>query len=226
MWGPFDSAPRRLLNRALDGQESTQQGICRYRDEWYLAYHVPYDDVVPYNDHHRQVAVTRLLIKSDGSLERIDPANDPGVGTPGLTRLTLDAFAARREAAEFQVRYGVEGEPGLSGEYAMNMKNGGYLQFSNMDFGTGARAFRAEMSRITREPGDVLLEIRLDRSSGPRIGSLILGGDRAVSTYSVLTTRLERPVHGVHDLFLMARDRAGTAQGPLVALTWFAFDRR
>jgi arabinoxylan arabinofuranohydrolase len=226
MWGPFDSAPRRLLNRALDGQESTQQGICRYRDEWYLAYHVPYGDVVPYNDHHRQVAMTRLVIKSDGSLEPIDPANDPGVGTPGLTRLTLDAFAPRREAAEFHVRYGVEGEPGLSGEYAMKMKNAGYLQFNNMDFGAGARALRAEVSLLTGDPAGVVLEIRLDRLSGPHIGSLVLAGDRGGSTYSVLTARLERPVIGVHNLILMARDQAGGATGPLLALTWFAFERR
>jgi hypothetical protein len=108
----------------------------------------------------------------------------------------------------------------------MKMKNGGYLQFSNMDFGTGARAFRAEVSLLTMGPPGVVLEIRLDRSSGPRIGSLVLGGDRGVSTYSVLTARLKRSVRGVHNLFLIARDQAGTAQGPLLALTWFAFQRR
>jgi len=37
---------------------------------------------------------------------------------------------------------------------------------------------------------------------------------------------LESSVRGVHNLFLVAREQAGTAQGPLIALTWFAFERR
>src|SRR6202011_1219078 len=91
--------------------------------------------IAPYNDHHRQVAITALTINPDGSLRAVNPDRDPGVGTPGVVSLGLDAFVAHREAAEFHVRIKAEAEPALSGEYQMKMKDGGYLQFHNMDFG-------------------------------------------------------------------------------------------
>jgi arabinoxylan arabinofuranohydrolase len=226
IWGPFDGAPRRLLNRALGGEESTQQGICRYRGELYLAYHVAYEDMAPDGDHHRHAAVTRLSIAHDGSLVPIDPANDPGAGTPGLSELTLDAFAPRREAAEFHVRYGAQAKAGTSGEYLLMFRHGSYLRFNKMDFGNGARAFRAEVSAVVQ--GDLVeLEVRLDRSTGPRVGSLKLRGDREPTTpYTILATKLETPVRGVHDIFLVARAQDETSQAPLFALTWFAFERR
>ena len=141
MFGPFDQeAPRTLIYPSAGGEESVQQGVCEYRGHSYLAYHLPYDNVAPYDDHHRQVAITSLSINPDGSLHPIDPDRDPGVGTPGVTSLNLDAFAPRREAAEFHVRTKAEGEPGLSGEYQMKMKDGGYLRFNRVDFGLGGAA--------------------------------------------------------------------------------------
>ena len=115
MFGPFDAPPQHLIFPAAGGVESVQQGICQYNGKWYVAYHVPYEDVSPYMDHHRQVAVTALTILPDGSLKPIYPARDPGVGTPGVTHLTLDAYAPRREAAEFQVRRYAAGRKGHLG---------------------------------------------------------------------------------------------------------------
>ncbi len=60
MFGPFDAPARHLIYPAAGGVESVQQGVCQYKGKWYIAYHVPYEDLVPHNDHHRQVAVTAL----------------------------------------------------------------------------------------------------------------------------------------------------------------------
>ena len=73
MFGPFDAPAKDLIYPVAGGQESVQQGVCQYRGTWYLAYHVPYYDVMPYNDHHRQVAVTALTILPDGSLRSDSP---------------------------------------------------------------------------------------------------------------------------------------------------------
>ncbi len=70
MFGPFDQEPpKTLIYPSPGGAESTQQGMCVYRGREYLAYHVPYDDGVPYADHHRQVAITRLVARPDGGFE-------------------------------------------------------------------------------------------------------------------------------------------------------------
>jgi len=218
MWGPFDSAPRRLLNRAFTGQESTQQGVCSFNGELYLAYHVAHQEKPPFDNHHRQVAITRLVINSDGSLQPIDPATDPGVGTPGISQLSLDAFAPRREAAEFHARQGVDAEPDPSGEYRMMMRNGSWLRFNRVDFAAGAREFRAEV--LPRGP-TAELEVRLDTPAGPRLGALKI--ERAES-HIVLSTALDKPAQGTHDVFLVARGPK-TQQAALFGLTWFAFER-
>ncbi len=222
MFGPFAGKPRTLIYPALGGLESTQQGMCQYRGSWYLAYHLPYDDVAPYEDHHRQVAITRLVIRPDHSLQPIHPEDDAGVGTPGVSRLTLDAFAARRQAAEFHSRHGAEGEQGLSGEYHMRMKHSGYLQFKRMDFGGGATRFRAEVSTDQQQPSPAVLEIRLGSVAGQKVGVLQVQSTPNRTSYRTLEAALTKPVQGMHDLFLVAR---GERSGVLFNLTWFAFDK-
>jgi hypothetical protein len=101
------------------------------------------------HDHHRKVAVTSLTFLPDEGLEPIYPGRDQGVWTPGVTHLTLDASAPRREVAEFHVRMNGWDERGLAGEYQMKMGDGGYLEFRDVDFGDGAATFRVEASSET-----------------------------------------------------------------------------
>jgi arabinoxylan arabinofuranohydrolase len=226
MFGPFDGQPRNLIYPVAGGQESVQQGVCQYRGSWYLAYHVPYDDIVPYNDHHRQVAVTALTILPDGSLLPIHPEHDAGVGTPGVTQLTLDAFAPRREAAEFQIRSNAEGEKGLAGEYQMKLKDGGYLQFHNVDFGSGATGFRVEVSSEDAEIKNAVLEMRLDNPAGELIALAKIGSAGGKTAYSILSGPVNASARGMHDLCLVARGEGGDTEGHLFNITWFAFTKR
>jgi arabinoxylan arabinofuranohydrolase len=226
MFGPFDAPARHLIYPAAGGEESVQQGVCQYKGKRYIAYHVPYENMFPYNDHHRQVAVTALTILPDGSLRPIYPARDAGVGTPGVTHLTLDAYAPRREAAEFQVRMNAAGQRGLSGEYQMKMKDGGYLQFHNVDFGSGAGSFRVEVSSENKTLRGAALEVRLDNPAGKVIGTVKIDGGRGVADYRTHTVPVNAAAHGVHDLCLVARGDGDDEHGNLFNITWFAFEKR
>lgn len=225
MFGPFDrEPPRTLIYPVFGGVESTQQGMCVYRGREYLAYHLPYDDMVPYADHHRQVAITRLAAGPDGSLEPVHPESDEGVGAPGVSNLTLDAFAPRREAAEFHVRSGVSGEKGLSGEYQMKMKAGGYLLFRRMDFGGGAKAFHVEFSAEAAGLEAAVLEVRLDSPAGALLGTAPMGPTGGPTTYQVARIAIAAQARGVHDLVLVARGRGGDRDGHLFNITSFGFE--
>ena len=225
MFGPFDQEPpRTLIYPAPGGLESTQQGMCAYRGREYLAYHVPYDDVVPYTDHHRQVAVTRLAVGSDGSLTPVHPETDMGVGTPGVSNLVLDAFAPRREAAEFHVRSGASGQPGLSGEYQMKMRPGGYLLFRRMDFGAGARSFHVEFSAEDADLKAATLEVRLDNPAGPLLGTVPVSPTGGVTDYRVARVAVAAKARGVHDLALVARGQGAGLDGHLFNITTFGFE--
>jgi arabinoxylan arabinofuranohydrolase len=224
MFGPFDGQVRHLVYPAGDGEESVQQGVCAYHGRMYLAYHVPYENVAGESDHHRQVAVTELHISADGPLEPIFPGKDSGVGTPGITHLTLDAFAPRREAAEFQVRVNAEDEPGLKGEYQMKLGDGGYLGFRDVDFGQGAKSIRIEVSSENSHLRNGQLEVRLDNPAGPCIGIVRIEPTGGQTEYKVLTVATAPSAKGIHDLFLVARGSANTAQRRLFNVTWFSFE--
>jgi hypothetical protein len=226
MFGPFNGPVQHVVYPAGDGEESVQQGVCSDRGRMYLAYHVPYENIVGENDHHRQVAVTALHIQPDGTLEPIFPGRDLGVGTPGVTYLTLDAFAPRREAEEFQVRVNAEGEPGLKGEYQMKLGDGGYLEFRNVDFGEGAKAIRVEMSSENASLRDGRLEIRLNNPEGPLIGVVSVPVTGGRTAYRILTATIKPSARGIHDLFLVARGSGDATQRRLFNITWFAFEKR
>ncbi|MGA2252298.1 family 43 glycosylhydrolase [Terracidiphilus sp.] len=226
VFGPFNGPVHHLVYPAGNGEESVQQGICSYRGHTYLAYHVPYENVVGENDHHRQVAVTELAVLSDGTLAPVYPSRDKGAGTPGVTHLILDAFAPRREAAEFHLRVNAEGEPGLHGEYQMKMGDGGYLQFHQVDFGSGASRFRVEVSSENKSLSNGKLEVHLDNPSGPLIAAIDIIPTGGRTSYRILTGPVADNAKGVHDLCLVARGQSTTMQRRLFNITWFAFDRR
>jgi hypothetical protein len=240
MSGPFNGPIRHLIYPAGDGDESIQQGVCTYRGKTYIAYHVPYDQDVldgehtnvretwssSARDHHRQVAVTQLVFLPDGSLQPVHPSRDPGAGTPGVTHLTLDAFAPRREAAEFHVRMNAWGEQGLSGEYQLKMGDGGYLEFRDVDFGEGAAAFRVEASSENDSLRNGLLELRLDNPAGTLIGKVSIVSTGGRTSYRIFTGNVSLGAKGTHDLFLVARGQTSVIQPRLFNITSFSFRRR
>jgi arabinoxylan arabinofuranohydrolase len=223
MFGPFNGPVHHLVFPAGDGEESIQQGVCSYRRQMYLAYHVPYENVVAEQDHHRQVAVTLLKIRRDGILEAIHPGQDRGAGTPGVTHLTLDAFAPRREAAEFESRLNVPGEKALDGEYQMILCDGSYLSFHKVDFGDGAASFRVEVSSENRALRGATLEARLDNPEGTLVSKVQISSTGGATNYRILEAPVSASVHGVHDLFLVAHGSSPAQSRRLFNVTWYSF---
>jgi arabinoxylan arabinofuranohydrolase len=240
MFGPFNGPIHHLIYPAGDGDESVQQGVCSYEGKWYIAYHIPYDNGQPpqskvklpaactttERDRHRQVAVTSLTLLPDGSLKPIYPSRDQGVGTPGVSILTLDAFAPRREAIEFQVRMNAWDEEGVGGEYQMEMGDGGYLQFNHVDFGAGARTFHVEVSSDNRTLQNGALEIRLDNPAGKLVGKVPVAYTGGRTDYRILTADVSEEAKGVHNLCLAARGSSAPTQRRLFNITSFGFTKR
>jgi hypothetical protein len=141
-----------------------------------------------------------------------------------LSRLTLDAFAPRREAVEFHLRSGATGEKGLASEYQMKLKPGGYLMFRDMDFDRGARAFRVEASSENSSLHDASLEVRIGTPTGPLIAAVPMAMTGGATAYRILSAPITTPIRGTHDLVLVARGSGGDADGHLFNITWFNFD--
>jgi len=216
IFGPFDQNLETLMLPSAGEVDNNHQGICTYKGKWYLAYHTRYDFA------HRQVAVTEMHFRPDGTIETLEPDNDPGAGTPGVTELTLDAFAAKREAQEFNARMNADPEPRNRGGYHFKMKDGGYLRFDRVDFGDGAHGIEAFVSAESAQLQGAALEFRLDNPAGEIIGSVPVAPTGGASKYALLTASA-KPVRGIHTVFLMAHGRGGDAQGHLFNVAWFTF---
>jgi hypothetical protein len=227
MFGPFDGPIHHLIYPFGDGDESIQQGVCSYKGKLFIAYHVPYDNgqFPGTEDHHRQVAVTTLTVLPDGTLQPIYPSRDQGVGTPGVSTLTLDAFAPRREAIEFHVRMNAWDEVGLKGEHQMMMGDGGYLQYNNVDFGEGAKGFHVEISSDNPTMRNGELEIHLDNPAGKLVGQIMVESTGGRVNYRTLTTDVTSEARGIHNLCLVARGSAAPTEQRLFNVTSFGFTR-
>jgi hypothetical protein len=220
IFGPFDKDPKTIMPPGGGGTENNHQGICTYQGKWYLAYHTGYEKT-----HHRQVAVTELHFRPDGSIVPIEPDKDLGAGTPGsVTELTLDAFAAKREAQEFYARMNADPEPRERGGYHFKLKDGGYLRFDRVDFGQGAHGVQAFVSSENTKLQGGELEFRLDGQAGELLGAISVAPTGGVSEYKLLTANA-KAVSGVHTVFLIAHGSGGDAQGHLFNVAWFTFTR-
>jgi hypothetical protein len=218
MFGPFNQKPRHLIYPTSGGDLNDHQGVCEYEGKWYIAYHTSYENI------HRQVCVTHLNFNPDGTIVPIHPDRDPGAGTPGVSILTLDAFANKREAEEFHARLNADDEPGILGDYQFKMKDGGYRRFNGMDFGKGAAGFRVEVSCENPQIRDARLEFRLDSPWGAKIGEAAIFCTQGKTNYVVLTGPVSGAA-GTHDICLVARGSGGDEHGHLFNVNWFTFTR-
>jgi hypothetical protein len=216
MFGPFNENPRTAIYPGGGGVQNNHQGICEYKRRWYVGYHTSYENI------HRQVAVTNLNFRPDGSIEPIYPDKDQGAGTPGVSELTLDAFAAKREAQEFHARFNSDPLPRAGGGYRFAMKDGGYLRFDGMDFGAGGGSFKVAVAGAAPSLRDGRLQIRINNFAGPLIGEATIEPTAGSEQADILTGPLSS-VSGIHSVFLVARGLQGDGEGHLFQVEWFTF---
>jgi len=147
------------------------------------------------------------------------------VVTPGVSVLTLDAFAPRREAIECHVRMNARDEVGVNGAYQMMMGDGGYLQYNRVNFGEGAKSFHVEISSNNPTMRKGALEIRLDNPAGKLVGKVRVKSTGGSPNYRTLSTDVRVGVGGIHNLFLVAKGSAAPTQQCLFNITSFGFTR-
>ena len=197
---------------------SAHQGFACYKGQWYFAYHRDSADGC-----HRHVCVTKLDVHEDGTLAVVDPNTDPGVtGKPAV--LLLDAFAPyKREAEEFHDRSGAAEEQGIRQDYHFKMRDGGFLRFNNMDFGTGADGYRIEVSCENRNLTGGTVEFRLDAADGPLLAACPVEFTGGTTDYVIKSGEILTRIGGIHDLYIVAHGNGGDTDASLFNINWFTF---
>lgn len=159
----------------------------------------------------RSVAVEKFTYNTNGTIPTINmtTAGAPQIGT-------LSPYV-RQEAETIAWAAGVETEPASEG--GMNVaqiSNGDHLKVKGVAFGTGATSFNARVASAT---SGGRIELRLDSTTGPIVGTCNVPGTGGWQTWTTVTCPVNGAT-GTHDLYL----RFTGGGGNLFNLNWWQFN--
>ncbi len=97
------------------------------------------------------------------------------------------------------------------------IENGDYAVYSNVDFETGAKSFKARVSSAVN-PGKI--ELRLDSATGTLVGTCMVASTGDWQTFTDVVCDVSE-VSGKHDLYLNFIGEGGY----LINLNWFEFSK-
>ncbi|MFG1890458.1 glycoside hydrolase family 43 protein [Micromonospora sp. NPDC049051] len=158
----------------------------------------------------RSVAVERFTYNSDGTLPTINmtTAGPPQVGT-------LNPYV-RQEAETIAWGSGIETEPSSEGGVNVGyIENGDHIKVRGVAFGSGATSFTA---RVASNTGGGRIELRLDGTNGPIVGTCTVGGTGGWQNWTSTTCAVGGAT-GTRDLYL----RFTGGSGYLFNVNWWQF---
>ncbi|KAB1940195.1 family 43 glycosylhydrolase [Micromonospora sp. ALFpr18c] len=158
----------------------------------------------------RSVAVEKFSYNSNGTFPTI---NMTTTGAPQVG--TLNPYV-RQEAETIAWGSGIETEP--SSEGGMNVgwiENGDYIKVKGVAFGAGATSFAA---RVASAGSGGRIEVRLDNSTGPLVGTCTVPVTGGWQTWTTSTCAVSGAT-GTRDVFL----RFAGGSGNLFNVNWWQF---
>jgi arabinoxylan arabinofuranohydrolase len=164
----------------------------------------------------RSVTAAKFTYNPDGTISTVpwwDSAGVPQVGT-------LNPYV-RVEAETIAWESGVRtAQSDQIGMYVTNVANGSYIRVRGVDFGhDGASSFSA---RVASGSQGGSIELHLDTSDGPTIGSLAVSNTGGWYVWKTQSAPVSNAT-GVHDLFLVFQ---GSPTGQLLNLDYWKFNQK
>jgi hypothetical protein len=158
----------------------------------------------------RSVAVEKFTYNPDGSFPTI---NMTSAGVPQVG--TLNPYV-RQEAETIAWGSGIETEPaGAGGMNVGWIDNGDHIKVKGVAFGSGATSFSA---RVASAGSGGRIEVRLDGTNGPLVGTCTVGGTGGWQSWATTTCGVSGAT-GTHDLYL----RFVGGSGYLFNVDWWQF---
>jgi hypothetical protein len=109
----------------------------------------------------------------------------------------------------------------VDGNQAAQLSNGDYLEYSNINFGSGSSQFDARVASGASAGVSGLVEVVLDSPSNAPVGSFAVGNTGGWSTWKTIPANISK-VTGTHNVYLEFVSGAG-GNPPYVSLHYFNF---
>ena len=140
--------------------------------------------------------------------------------TTATSDISADCFAASN--GTISVTSATDSNPsGVDGNQTAQLSNGDYLEYSNINFGSGSSQFDARVASGASPGVSGLVEVVLDNPSNSPVGSFAVANTGGWSTWKTIPANISR-VTGTHNVYLVFVSGAG-GNPPYVSLHYFNF---
>jgi hypothetical protein len=140
--------------------------------------------------------------------------------TTATSDISADCFAA--SSGTISVTSATDSNPsGVDGNQTAQLSNGDYLEYSNINFGSGSSQFDARVASGASGGVSGLVEVVLDNPSNSPVGSFAVGNTGGWSTWKTIPANIST-VTGTHNVYLVFVSGAG-GNPPYVSLHYFNF---
>jgi arabinoxylan arabinofuranohydrolase len=198
-----------IMDRAPHLAFTNHPGIIDFKGKSWFFYHS--HELSGGKGFQRSVCVDPFEYNPDGSIPLLIPTKE-GVRQ---SVANLNPFV-RVEAETIAWSEGLKtARDDKTGMYVTRINNGDYIKVRSVDFSRGARSFKASVASAS-DGGNI--EIRLESTDGPLIGTCLVKNTRGWLKWKTVKTRVT-PVNGVHDIYLVFTG----GDGELFNFDWWQF---
>ena len=195
--GPWEYGDTIMHVIGKNGAFTNHPGYVEFNGKSYFFYHNA--GLPGGGGFKRSVCIEPFTFNADGSIPQINPT------TQGVTESAANVNPYQRTEAEtmaWSVGIKTSSDP-QSGVYVTRIGNDDFIKVSSVDFGKGAKSFRANVAATN--PGSVL-EIRLDAKNGKLIGTLPVKPSSGNLIWRTQKCSVS-PAKGVHDLYFIFKGK-------------------
>jgi hypothetical protein len=141
--------------------------------------------------------------------------------TTATSYISADCYAASQGTVTVEPATGDTNPSGVDGNQVAQLSNGDYLEYSNINFGSGSTQFDAQVASGAAGGVSGLVEVVLDNPDNPPVGSFAVANTGGWASWEMIPANIST-VTGTHDVYLEFVSGAG-GDPPFVSLHYFDF---
>jgi hypothetical protein len=141
--------------------------------------------------------------------------------TSATSYISADCYNSSQGTIDVTAATGDTDPPGVDGNQAAQLVNGDYLEYNNIDFGSGSTQFDAQVASGAAAGVSGLVEVVLDNPDNPPVGSFAVANTGGWTSWEMIPANIST-VTGTHNVYLEFVSGAG-GDPPYVSLHYFDF---
>jgi hypothetical protein len=141
--------------------------------------------------------------------------------TTATSDISADCYNSSQGSVSVTAATGDTSPSGVDGNQVAQLSNGDYLEYNNINFGSGSSQFDARVASGAGTGVSGLVEVVLDNPSNTPVGSFSVANTGGWSTWETIPANITE-VTGTHNVYLEFVSGAG-GNPPFVSLHYFNF---